>query len=238
MSVVGAGVYGGVAGGLLARSAYRLSVPAGQAWRTACPHGHALTGWAGVRRCARCGGAAYGPGWWRLGAPAGVACAGLAAATGPRPELVVWLLLTPVLVLLAAVDLAVHRLPDLLTLPLAGAAVALLGLAALVPEAGGSWPRAVLGGVALSGGYFVLFLINPRGMGFGDVKLAATCGVALGWYGWPVVLGGTFAAFVLGAAYGIGLIVARRADRKTALPFGPFMIVGALLGVAAGGLGA
>ncbi|WSC47083.1 A24 family peptidase [Streptomyces sp. NBC_01744] len=165
-------------------------------------------------------------------------CAALAAATGLRPELAVWLLLAPVAVLLATIDRRVHRLPDRLTLPLAGAAVVLLGGAALLPEHAGSWLSALLGGLALGGFYFLLFLINPNGMGFGDVKLALSLGVALGWYGWAVVFAGGFAGFVLGAVYGFGLVILRRAGRKTGIPFGPFMIAGALLGILFGGLAA
>lgn len=165
-------------------------------------------------------------------------CAALAAATGPRPELAAWLLLAPVAVLLAAIDRRVHRLPDRLTLPLAGAAVVLLGGAALLPEHAGSWLSALLGGLALGGFYFLLFLINPNGMGFGDVKLALSLGVALGWYGWAVVFAGGFAGFVLGAVYGLGLVILRRAGRRTGIPFGPFMIAGALLGILFGGLAA
>ncbi|MET8235909.1 A24 family peptidase [Streptomyces sp. NPDC005078] len=165
-------------------------------------------------------------------------CAALAAATGLRPELAVWLLLAPVAVLLATIDRRVHRLPDRLTLPLAGAAVVLLGGVALLPEHAGSWLSALLGGLALGGFYFLLFLINPNGMGFGDVKLALSLGVALGWYGWAVVFAGGFAGFVLGAVYGFGLVILRRAGRKTGIPFGPFMIAGALLGILFGGLAA
>ncbi len=163
-------------------------------------------------------------------------CAALAAATGLRPELAVWLLLAPVAVLLATIDRRVHRLPDRRTLPLAGAAVVLLGGVALLPEHAGSWLSALLGGLALGGFYFLLFLINPNGMGFGDVKLALSLGVALGWYGWAVVFAGGFAGFVLGAVYGFGLVILRRAGRKTGIPFGPFMIAGALLGILFGGL--
>jgi leader peptidase (prepilin peptidase)/N-methyltransferase len=165
-------------------------------------------------------------------------CAALAAATGPRPELAVWLLLTPLAVLLALVDRAVHRLPDQLTLPLAAAAAALLGLAALLPGDGGSWPTALLGGLVLGAAYFVLFLIHPNGMGFGDVKLALSLGVVLGWYGWAILFAGAFAGFLLGSLYGLGLMALRRASRKTAIPFGPFMIVGALAGVLLGALAA
>lgn len=165
-------------------------------------------------------------------------CAALAAATGVRPELAVWLLLAPVGVLLATIDRRVHRLPDQLTLPAAAAAAVLLGLAALLPEHGGAWPSALLGGAALGAFYFLLFLINPNGMGFGDVKLALSLGVALGWYGWAVVFAGGFAGFLFGAAYGLGLVLRGRAGRKTGIPFGPFMIAGGLLGILFGALAA
>ncbi|MDO0926310.1 A24 family peptidase [Streptomyces sp. TG1A-8] len=161
-------------------------------------------------------------------------CAALAVATGGRPETVVWLLLTPAGVLLAAVDFRVRRLPDPLTLPLAAAALALLGAAAALPGHAGDWPTALYGALALGGGYFVLFLVNPAGMGFGDVKLALGAGAVLGWYGWGTVLLGTFAGFLLGALYGGALVVARKAGRKTAIPFGPFLIAGALAGLLVG----
>ncbi|MEU2246465.1 A24 family peptidase [Streptomyces sp. NPDC019224] len=167
-----------------------------------------------------------------------LACAALALATGTRPELAVWLLLAPVAVLLASIDHRVHRLPDGLTLPAAGAAAVLLGLAALLPEHAGSWRSALLGGLVLGGFYFLLFLINPGGMGFGDVKLALSLGTALGWYGWAVVFAGGFAGFLFGAVYGVALVALRRAGRKTGIPFGPFMIAGAFLGLLFGGLAA
>ncbi|MES4888176.1 A24 family peptidase [Streptomyces sp. NPDC096012] len=161
-------------------------------------------------------------------------CAALAAATGTRPELAVWLLLAPVGVLLAVVDVRVQRLPDPLTLPLAAAALALLGLAALLPEHAGHWLTALYGALALGAGYYVLFRVNPAGMGFGDVKLAVGAGAVLGWYGWSTVLLGTFAGFLLGALYGGALVVVRRAGRKTAIPFGPFLLAGALAGLLVG----
>ncbi|NUV98569.1 A24 family peptidase [Streptomyces sp. CAI 127] len=163
-------------------------------------------------------------------------CVALAAATGARPELVGWLVLAPVAVLLAVVDRRVHRLPDVLTLPLAAAAVLLLGGAALLPGHAGSWTSGLLGGLALGGFYLLLFLINPNGMGFGDVKLALALGVALGWYGWTVLFLGGFAGFLFGAAYGLALVLLRRAGRRTGIPFGPFMAAGALTGVLLGAL--
>ncbi|MFI2778452.1 prepilin peptidase [Streptomyces sp. ALB3] len=255
-----AALWGAAAGLLLPRAAYRFSVEPEESWRDACPAGHALTGpargWLGSPRCAVCaatvpslaGGAAPAaprPSGRGRYAPAVVApvvtvlaCVALAAAAGARPEAAVWLLLTPVAVLLAVIDRRVHRLPDTLTLPLAGAAAALLGGAALLPGHGGSWTSALLGGAALGGFYFLLFLINPNGMGFGDVKLALALGVGLGWYGWAVLFAGGFAGFLFGALYGAGLMLMRRAGRKTGIPFGPFMIAGALLGLLFGGLAA
>ncbi|MDF9806294.1 leader peptidase (prepilin peptidase)/N-methyltransferase [Streptomyces sp. HB372] len=165
-----------------------------------------------------------------------VACVALAAATGARPELIGWLALTPVAVLLAVVDRRVHRLPDPLTLPLAAAVVLLLGGAALLPGHAGSWTSGLLGGLALGGFYFLLFLINPNGMGFGDVKLALALGVALGWYGWTVLFVGGFAGFLFGALYGLALVLLRRAGRRTGIPFGPFMLGGALTGLLLGAL--
>lgn len=167
-------------------------------------------------------------GWWWVALIGGLVCGVVARAVGPRPELVVWLLLVPVGLLLARIDLAVRRLPDVLTLPAALGTAALLGGAALLPGHAGSWPRALLGGVVMGAAYLGLLLINPAAMGWGDVKLAPTLGLVLGWYGWPVVLAGMMLGFVLAAATGFALIAARRADRRTALPFGPFMLVGAL----------
>ncbi|MFF7650227.1 prepilin peptidase [Streptomyces sp. NPDC007983] len=238
-----AAAYGAAAGMLVPRPLYRLAVEPEEPWRADCPRGHALTGpahgWLGPARCPRCGGGGrrYGPGPVLPALLTALVCAGLAAATGVRPELAVWLLLAPPAVLLAGVDRAVNRLPDVLTLPMAGAAAALLGAAALLPHSAGSWPRALLGGVVLGGAYLVLFLISPRGMGFGDVKLALTLGVALGWYGWAVLFWGGFAGVLLGSLYAMALVLARRAGRGTPLAFGPFMILGAGAGLVLGALG-
>lgn len=237
--IVLAAVYGTAAGLLVPRAAYRLAVEAGTPWRTHCPAGHRLPGWLGPARCGECGNGRdglYGPGATPAAAVTAVMCALVAAAVGGRPELGVWLLLVPCAVLLAVVDHRVHRLPDVVTLPLAACSAVLLGVAALLPGAGGSWVRALLGGAVLGGAYLVLFLVNPRGMGFGDVKLAVPLGVALGWYGWGVLMGGAFAGFLFGAVYGMSLVLARRASRKAAMPFGPFMVAGALVGLLAGGL--
>ncbi|MGW2748426.1 prepilin peptidase [Streptomyces sp. NPDC001450] len=234
--IVAAALWGGGTGLLISRAAYRFSVAPDESWRTACPAGHPITGlgrgWVGRARCAD--GCQYGPNTALVAAITALACATLAGAAGVRPELGVWLLLAPVGVLLAAVDLAVHRLPDVLTLPLATATLMLLAVTTLLPGAKGRWTTALLGSLVLAAGYFILFLISPKGVGFGDVKLALCLGAVLGWYGWAIVLAGTFAGFLLGAFYGVGLILARRAGRTTSIPFAPFLLGGALIGMLLG----
>ncbi|NLU74942.1 prepilin peptidase [Streptomyces sp. HNM0575] len=238
--------YGAVAGALLPRAVYRLAVPPETPWRRQCPSGHRLAGpahgWLGRARCPACAGAtpevpaSYGTSERLLAGICASACAALALSVGVRPELAVWLTAAPIVLLLTAVDIRAQRLPDILTLPLTAATAALLGVAALATGAGGSWTGALLGGTVLAAGFFVLFLINPRGMGFGDVKLAAPLGLALGWYGWDTVLAGTLLAFLFAAGYGVTLLLAGRASWKTSVPFGPFLAAGTLAGIVLGGL--
>ncbi len=238
-----AAVYGGAVGVLVPRPAYRLAVEPGEGWRGRCPCGRSiggpLRGWAGPGRCRGCG--PYGPGAVGTALAGALAGALLAAATGARPELVVWLAVVPVTVLLAVVDWRVRRLPDVLTLPLAAGVVVMLGLVALGGRGAGVWGGALLGGLGLGGFYFVLYLVNPAGMGLGDVKLAIGLGVTLGWYGWAILITGAFLGLLLGALYGCGLLLrrARGAEARDdgpepAMPYGPFMIIGALLGVLLG----
>ncbi|WP_438297081.1 prepilin peptidase [Streptomyces sp. HUAS TT7] len=242
MLVTFAVAYGALAGLLLPRAVYKLAVPAGESWRSQCPAGHPAPAWLGLPHCKNCvtenRTAPRARRWYGPSAPVAalitiLVCGVLAYTTEPRPELAVWLLLTPILVLLAWVDATVHRLPDVLTLPLTAAMLLLLGAAALFPNAGGSWPNALSGALALGGGYFVLFLISPRSLGFGDVKLAVALGAMLGWYGWRTLALGAIAGQLLAAAFGLGLIALRKAHAKSAIPYGPFLICGTIVGMIA-----
>jgi leader peptidase (prepilin peptidase)/N-methyltransferase len=130
---------------------------------------------------------------------------------------------------LAFIDAAVRRLPDRLTIPAYAGTAALLLLAAAVS---GHWPillRAALGGLALAGFYLALLLISPSAMGLGDVKLAASLGTLLAWFGWRTLIAGGFAGFALAGVFAAALLVSGRATRKQHIPFGPFMILGAFL---------
>ncbi len=146
-------------------------------------------------------------------------------------DLPAFLYLAAVGLALAMIDLDTRRLPNSIVLPSYGVAIVLLGVAAIVDQRLPDLGRAVVSGAIAFAIYFVLALIYPAGMGFGDVKLAGVLGIYLGWVGWASVAVGLFAAFLLGAVVGIALMIVRRGGRKTAIPFGPFMIAGAFIGL-------
>jgi leader peptidase (prepilin peptidase) / N-methyltransferase len=146
-----------------------------------------------------------------------------------------YLYLVAVAVALAMIDFDVRRLPDAIVLP-----SYLVGSALLIPATvrHGGWPaagRALVAMAALWSFYYGLSRLRRGGMGFGDVKLAGLLGLYLGWLGWGPVWVGTFAAFLLGGCVGVALVAFRRAGGRTAIPFGPYMLAGALLAVFVGG---
>jgi leader peptidase (prepilin peptidase)/N-methyltransferase len=165
----------------------------------------------------------------------GLVFAVLAARIGAEAELPAFLYLGAIGVALALIDLDVKRLPNAIVLPSYAVAGVLLGAAAVFGHDLGSFLRAVLGMAALFGLYFVLALVYPAGMGFGDVKLAGVLGLYLGWLGWGEVVSGGFLGFLLGGVVGGALMVARRAGRKSQIPFGPFMLAGAFAAILWGG---
>jgi len=164
----------------------------------------------------------------------GVLFALVALRFGVGWELPAFLYLATIGVALALIDLDTKRLPNAIVLPSYLVAAALLGVAALAGGQADSLLRAAAGGAALWAFYFLMALVYPAGMGFGDVKLAGVLGMYLGWVGWGALVIGGFAAFLLGGLFSIGLLVTRRASRKSAVPFGPWMILGAAIGIAAG----
>lgn len=155
----------------------------------------------------------------------------LAAALGGTWALPAFLWLGGVGVALAVIDLDTHRLPNALTYPSYPVALVLLLIPAVVDGSWDAYVRAVAGGAGLGAFYLVLVLVYPSGMGLGDVKLAGVLGIYLGWLGWGVLVVGGFLGFLLGAVSGVALMAARRAGRKTKIPFGPFMLLGALLAI-------
>ncbi|HZE31044.1 MAG TPA: A24 family peptidase [Actinoallomurus sp.] len=146
-------------------------------------------------------------------------------------ELAAYLYLAAVGTLLAFVDVAVKRLPDPYTLPSYLIGPALLGVAVLTGGDPVRLGHALIGLAVLWALYAVQHLFAPGAIGWGDVKLAGVLGLYLGWLGAPAWWLGMLAGFVLGGLYAIGLLVTRRGSRKSEIPFGPFMLAGALAGI-------
>jgi leader peptidase (prepilin peptidase)/N-methyltransferase len=128
-------------------------------------------------------------------------------------------------VLLATIDLSCLRLPDPLVLA--------LGLLVVVPLVivgdSGAVSRAALGAGLCAAAYLLMFVLPGAGLGFGDVKLAAVLGFALGFAGWPAVVLGLLLPHVINGPVALVLLVLRRAGRRTALPLGPALLAGALV---------
>lgn len=165
-------------------------------------------------------------------AAAGLAGVGAATLADGWPELLAFAVLAVACGLLGPVDLATFRLPDRIVGPTYAALLGALLLAAAVE---GEWDRllrAVLAGLVVLVGYFVLAWISPTSLGLGDVKLSGLLGVFLGWLGWRAVLLGTLSAFVLFALLALALLAARRTSLGADLPFGPAMMLGAAAGAA------
>lgn len=155
----------------------------------------------------------------------------IAARIGLTAELPAYLYLAAIGVALWMIDLDVKRLPNAIVLPSYAVALVLLTGAALVSGEWGALLRGLGGLVALYGLYFLLAWIYPAGMGFGDVKLAGVLGLYLGYLGWAEVMIGGFLGFLYGGIVGIALMGLNRAGRKSQIPFGPFMLAGALTAI-------
>lgn len=140
------------------------------------------------------------------------------------------LLFTFMLLVVAVIDAETRRIPNAITYTLTPVlAVLLVGAALLDDDPGSSAARVLLAGLAASGTLLVLALINPRGMGMGDVKLAVSLGMALGFVGWGAVVMGLFGAFLLGSVVSVALIATRTRGRKDLIPFGPYLAIAAYL---------
>ena len=137
-------------------------------------------------------------------------------------------------VALAMIDIDHKRLPDKIVLPSYPVIAALLVVAAAVNHNWSGLERAAIGGAALFAFYFAIAFVYPAGMGFGDVKLSGLLGAVLAYLSWGTLVVGAFGGFLLGAVVGAVILAARRGDRKTAIPFGPFMIVATFAAVFVG----
>jgi leader peptidase (prepilin peptidase) / N-methyltransferase len=136
-------------------------------------------------------------------------------------------------VALVVIDLDSRLLPNRITYPALGLVAVLLLVASLAEDDVGRMLRA-LEAAGVAGAFLLaLALLSPGGMGLGDVKFALVLGLALGWLGWSAVVAGFVGAFLLGGLAALVALLALRAGRKTQLPFGPWLALGAILAVLA-----
>lgn len=162
------------------------------------------------------------------------------AARFPRPiDVATYLAYGFVALTLALIDIRTQRLPDRLVLPATAVAMPLVVVLALVLSEPERLTAAYVAGLLYFGLLFVIHLIlGPRALGFGDVKLAALMGLAIGWSTTGVtnalalVFWSMFLGFLSGALLGLGLLFVRRKSRHYA--FGPFLVLGSILGILLG----
>ena len=246
--VMFAGLFGLAIGSFLNVVVWRL--PRGESLNSppsACPScGHAIRprdnvpvlGWLLLRgKCRDCGEPILAR-YPLVEAFTGIAFAAVALVVGIEAPAVwalpAYLYLLAISVALVLIDIDHHRLPDRIVLPSIAVGAVLLAIASW---ASGDWEALLRPGSAprvCTRSTSSSCSSTPRGMGWGDVKLAAVLGLYLGWLGWGPLAVGAFAAFLLGGVFAIGLLIARRARRRTPIPFGPWMIAGAWLDIAGG----
>lgn len=176
---------------------------------------------------------------WRAVLLSAVAGGSIGAAIGVGPTLLFLLPLVPLGVALGLVDAHTHLLPTRLVWPGLAVTAVLAAVAALVGADAAAYQRAVVAALVVWAVFHALWWVHPDGMGYGDVRLSTLLGFALGYLGWAEVVLGVYGAFVVFALASVARAVVRR-DRgvlREALPFGPFLLVGSLAAVVAGGLG-
>jgi prepilin signal peptidase PulO-like enzyme (type II secretory pathway) len=151
---------------------------------------------------------------------------------GASAPLVPYLLLFSALLLLAIVDLRTYRLPDRLTFPMLYASIVAIVVLSLVQHD----PVRILYAAGGSLGFFaflaLMAFISPKGMGWGDVKLARLIGLWLGWISPVLVVHSLLVAGLGGVAAGVVVLVARR-GRSAPFPFGPMLALGAVVAILA-----
>jgi leader peptidase (prepilin peptidase)/N-methyltransferase len=170
---------------------------------------------------------------WRS-AVASVLAGGLVGAVTGLDWSLLWLVpLVPVGIALSVVDWHTKLLPRVVVVPATLATILLVVVVGLATDEREALVRALLAMVVARSFFWVLWFVRSAGMGFGDVRLAALLGLALGWAGWDQLALGVWSSFVLFAVPALVVVVVRR-DRtllKRSFPFGPFMVAGALAGL-------
>lgn len=139
-------------------------------------------------------------------------------AFGPTGRCLTAVFLLSALIAVTAIDLRLQIIPDAITLP-----GILVGVLSSMGTGAPSWLESIIGVLVGGGVFFVIILVQPGGMGGGDMKLGAMLGAFLGW---KVLLVSLFVAVTAGGALAIVLLATGLRGRKDPVPFGPFLALG------------
>lgn len=165
---------------------------------------------------------------------AAISGAGIGAAVGWSGALLFLVPFVPLAVALFVIDLRTTLLPSWLIKPAYPALLVLIGLAARVDRDLSSLERAGWGWLVIGGWFLVFWVVTGGGgWGYGDVRLSGLLGLALGYLGWPELLGGLMLIFLVGAFGAVAVAIGSR-SMKARVPYGPYMLIGAWLGVVLG----
>ncbi len=170
---------------------------------------------------------------WRTVVASAVVGALIGLSLGGVWSLLFLLPAVPVGVALTVVDWRTRLLPTRVIAPSYVVLVALVLVCFLITRDTDDLIRAGWGWLGAGALFFVLWFVHPRGLGYGDVRLSGLLGIALGYLGWGPLVVGIYTGFLLGGVGG-GLLSLLRIVERRAFPFGPFMLVGALLGIMTG----
>lgn len=197
-------------------------------------HNVPVVGWLVLRgRCADCG-TPISVRYPAVELGTGIVFAGLTAWLAGRGLLSAvpgYLWFAGVGIALALIDLDTRRLPNVIVLPSYPVLAVLLAASSWWRHDWWSLARGTIGGAILFAIFFAIAFAYPAGMGFGDVRLSGVVGGVLAYLSWPTLVIGSFGGFLLGAVVGVALLAGRAGDRRTAVPFGPFMIAAALVAI-------
>lgn len=167
-----------------------------------------------------------------------LACAALFAATAVRfgfaYALPAYLVLAAGLLALSVIDLEHKLLPNKVVYPTGYAVGLLLFLAALAEAEPRRIAWALIGAVGSFALFYLLHFVKPDGMAFGDVRLSFVLGMAVGWLGLGLVPLFLFVSFLVSAAIGVLYAVLSGRGLKAAIPFGPFLALGAEVAIFVG----
>lgn len=170
-----------------------------------------------------------------VGVAVGACLVAVVLRLGPSVLLPAYWWFATALVVLAAIDIEGHRIPNAIVYPALLGALPLLGVPALAAGRWASLAGAALGAAAALGAFGVFHLACPAALGFGDVRMAALVGCYLGFLDLGLVALGLCLAVLMAAAWGVALLGSGRARAADHLPLAPFLAGGAMVAFCWGG---